>query len=510
MSILHRSIGFTIPLLPNFYPYNVRCGFIYYIHSTHISPIFTSPKNEFIQPLVFLYEQMADSNKNTPPPSFQTPVGEIIGWYDGEVIKATGIRYARSKRFQAPVPEPASPTPILANKRTGCPQISVPFIEDLFGEKASPDFVVDESCQYLSITLPAHNPVENLLPVMIWIHGGSYHIGSADLQTSNPKLLVQEQQVIVVSVNYRLGLFGFLGGYDHRPANLGLLDIREAIRWVKKNIQAFGGNPENLTLVGQSAGGDAIAHLMIAEGSEDLFQRVIIQSAPLGITRSRQKMSREFSSNTAHLTQATPVSEILAHSTSQAPSVLKYGLKAGMPMGLQYGFAPLPTEDKSDQAWAKVATQYQVLIGSTQDETSMFTQISPRLKKLARLSFFKTMFIRPLIRYTTRKIYAQAAHRFATNHAKAGGTAYVYKIHWGSKKLRLGAAHCIDLALLFGGEVWEKSNLVKNMEADELLQHGRELRAIWAQFARHGTMPAAENIDPHLLTYEKINPSAVS
>jgi para-nitrobenzyl esterase len=452
---------------------------------------------------------MADSNKHIPPPVFYAPAGAITGWYHGEVIKATGIRYARSQRFEPPVAEPPSPTPIMANKRTGCPQISVSFIEDLFGEKASPDFVVDESSQYLSITLPAANPIQHLLPVMVWIHGGSYHIGSADLQTSDPTLLVQEQQVIVVSVNYRLGLFGFLGGYDHRPANLGLLDIREAIRWVKQNIQAFGGDPENLTLVGQSAGGDAIANLMIAEGTADLFQRVIIQSAPMGITRLRQKMSKEFSSNTTHLNQFTPVHEVLANSTAQAPSVLKHGLKAGMPLGLQYGFYPLPTEEDMDEAWARVATQYQVLIGSTRDETSLFTQVSPGFKKLAGLRLIKTLAINPLVRYTTRKIYSRAAQRFAANHAKAGGVAYVYKIHWGSKKLRLGATHCIDLALLFGGDIWQKSNLVKNMGADELLQHGRELRAIWAQFARTGTLPAPEHIDPSLLTYQKINHSAI-
>jgi para-nitrobenzyl esterase len=447
---------------------------------------------------------MDHPDKNINPPSFHAPAGTIIGWYDGEVIRATGIRYARSKRFEVPVPEPPANEPILANKRTGCPQVSVAFLEKLFGERASPDIVVDESSQYLSITLPANNTNPSPLPVMVWIHGGSYHIGSCDLYTFDPKLLVQEQQVIVVSINYRLGLFGFLGGYDHRPANLGLLDIREGLRWIRKNIHAFGGDPDCITLVGQSAGGDAAANLMIAEGTEGLFKRVIIQSAPFGITRSRQKMSQEFSSKTSGITHETPVDEVLSSSLSKAPSLLKYGLKAGMPLGLQYGHAPLPPEDEIDQAWTRMATQYDVLIGSTDDETALFTEVSPILQRLAKFPLTKTLLVNPIVRYTTRKIYGRAAQRFAFSYAKAGGNAFVYKIHWGSKTLRLGSAHCIDLVLLFGGEIWQKALLIQNMPKDDVVKHGKQLRAMWAQFAKTGSLPPQESIDPELLTFQKM------
>lgn len=85
-----------------------------------------------------------------------------------------------------------------------------------------------------------------------------------------------------------------LGGYDERPANLGLFDIIEALKWIRTNISAFGGNPENITLLGQSSGGDAVTHLMIAEGVEGLFKRAIIQSAPLGLREKRQKCQKSF------------------------------------------------------------------------------------------------------------------------------------------------------------------------------------------------------------------------
>ncbi len=94
-------------------------------------------------------------------------------------------------------------------------------------------------------------------PVMVWIHGGSYVFGAGDAAIYDARALVEEQGVIVVSVTYRLGLLGFLGGSGGRAANVGLLDIIEALRWVKANIAAFGGDTDNITLFGQSAGGDA-------------------------------------------------------------------------------------------------------------------------------------------------------------------------------------------------------------------------------------------------------------
>ena len=120
------------------------------------------------------------------------------------------------------------------------------------------------------------------LPVMVWLHGGSYTSGSGDLAIFDPAVLVAETRVIVVSVTYRLGLFGYLSTSTGRPANLGLLDQIEAFRWVQRNIASFGGDPGRVTAFGQSAGGDAVAHLMATPDAASLFQRAIIQSAPAG------------------------------------------------------------------------------------------------------------------------------------------------------------------------------------------------------------------------------------
>ncbi|MBK0296488.1 carboxylesterase family protein, partial [Bacillus sp. S34] len=88
-----------------------------------------------------------------------------------------------------------------------------------------------------------------------------------------------------------VGALGFLGDGERMPANLGLLDLVESLRWVRTNIAAFGGDPDLVTVFGQSAGGDAAAHLMISEGTAGLFRRAIIQSAPLGLSRGRARMN---------------------------------------------------------------------------------------------------------------------------------------------------------------------------------------------------------------------------
>jgi para-nitrobenzyl esterase len=118
----------------------------------------------------------------------------------------------------------------------------VPFLDDVLGTRYG-ELPGSEDCQNLSITVPADLAPGELLPVMVWIHGGSYTTGSGDLAIFDPAVLVAETRVVVVSVTYRLGLFGFLATHSGRPGNLGLLDQLEAFRWVQRNVAAFGGDP---------------------------------------------------------------------------------------------------------------------------------------------------------------------------------------------------------------------------------------------------------------------------
>ncbi|MFD2035522.1 carboxylesterase family protein, partial [Belliella marina] len=209
------------------------------------------------------------------------------------------------------------------------------------------------------ITLPKGTTAKDGLPVMVWIHGGSYTSGAGDADVFDVKSLVEEQQVIVVNITYRLGLFGFLGGYLDRPANLGLLDMVAALRWIKTNIRSFGGNIDNITLFGQSAGADAIAHLMIAKDVDGLFHRVIIQSAPFGIGRNREKMTQAMKVHAAEIPDGISAGKVLEYQSKVSNAASKFGLKGAMPFALQYGHDPLPKEADIDEAWSRVATKYE-------------------------------------------------------------------------------------------------------------------------------------------------------
>lgn len=115
---------------------------------------------------------------------------------------------------------------------------------------------------------------------MVWIHGGGFVNGSSSTIFYGPDFLV-EKDVILVSINYRLGIFGFLSLNDPKvgiPGNAGLKDQTMALKWIKANIEHFGGDPKNITIAGESAGGASIHYHLISELSKGLFQKAIVQS----------------------------------------------------------------------------------------------------------------------------------------------------------------------------------------------------------------------------------------
>jgi para-nitrobenzyl esterase len=141
-----------------------------------------------------------------------------------------------------------------------------------------------EDCLGLNVWTPARSPQEKL-PVMVWIHGGGFIIGASSQSVYDGEPLAS-QGVVLVTLNYRLGIFGFLahpGLSKESPrgvsGNYGMLDMIAGLEWVKRNIGAFGGDPQNVTIFGESAGGTAVCLLMVAPQAKGLFQRVISESA---------------------------------------------------------------------------------------------------------------------------------------------------------------------------------------------------------------------------------------
>ncbi len=435
--------------------------------------------------------------------TFTPPCGPVLGWADGDVVRATGIPYAVADRFTAPAAAPDWQEPFPATEPApACAQVRSPFLEEVLGG-AMDGLPQDEHCQRLSVTLPRDLTPGEQLPVMVWIHGGSYTTGAGDAPIMDPARLVAEQRVVVVNVTYRLGLFGYLGTGHHRPANLGLLDQIEAFRWVGRNIAAFGGDPDQVTAFGQSAGADAVAHLMATPEAPALFRRAILQSPPLGISRGRQKMNAAMAAAAEVVTAATPVEEVVALQAEVAAHAASFGLMGAMAFGTQYGHHPLPAEEEVDAAWDKVAPHIDVLIGHTTEEARFFLPTRPALLRWVRLPLLGPLVRRAVVGWVTAEVYSRAIRRFARRHVRAGGTAHTYRLSWAAPGNPYGAAHTIDLPLLFGHErTWAHTGLVAGATWEEIEAHGRQVRRLWAGFARGEPLGDAGRV-PGALSYRR-------
>jgi para-nitrobenzyl esterase len=434
-----------------------------------------------------------------PTRTFTAPVGRIVGHHDGAVVRALGIPYARSERFARPEPVPPSAEDFVADTPAPVPpQPSTPVLEELIHPIEAE---VSEQCQALSVTVPADVRDDERLPVMVWIHGGSYVVGGGDIPIHDPRALVEEQRVVVVAVTYRLGVLGFLGDGERVPANLGLLDIVEALRWVHENIRAFGGDPECVTLFGQSAGGDAIAHLMAADGTAGLFRRAIVQSAPLGLSRRRARMNRAMVRAVGTVGPDAGLDEVLALQAAAERVALPYGLRGGMPFGTQYGHAPLPAERHLDAAWRRAAPHVEVMIGSASDEAALYIPMVPGLAALCRTRTGRALVRWLLVRPLTAVIYGRDARAFAARHRAAGGRAVVYRLHRGVTVRPTGAVHMSDVPLLLGDrQAWAGSRFVPERDWVAVERRGPGMRAVWAEFARTGRVTVA---DDETLTFDR-------
>lgn len=190
-----------------------------------------------------------------------------------------GIPYAtppvNDLRFKAPLP-PRKWNSILQAFVEG-PACWKPFATTFFKQYLS------EDCLTLNVYTPYHvfKKNDSLLPVMVWIHGGGFSSGSSSSKKYGPDFLVSEG-IVLVTINYRLGIFGFLNeGIPDAPGNVGLKDQLMALRWVKKEIHRFGGNPDMVTISGQSAGGASVHFHLLSPLSKGLFHRAIIQSGTI-------------------------------------------------------------------------------------------------------------------------------------------------------------------------------------------------------------------------------------
>lgn len=216
-------------------------------------------------------------------PVADTPDGLLRGCRQDGAYIFRGIKYADAKRFHMPVP-------VKAWKGIKNALVYGPVCPEI--ETVQPDdnytvphvfYPQHEDCQYLNIWTPSLDKKAKL-PILVWLHGGGFATGSGiEHFAYNGKALCEFGNIVVVTLNHRLNVLGYLDlsayGKEYRySGNAGTADIVEALRWIRSNIQAFGGDPDNVTIFGQSGGGGKVAALLQTPSADGLFHRAVIQS----------------------------------------------------------------------------------------------------------------------------------------------------------------------------------------------------------------------------------------
>ena len=221
----------------------------------------------------------------------KTAEGLLKGYYLDGIYTFHGIDYAYADRWQAPrAPESWEGIKDATNYGYICPTMGEPAPS---GEILIPHrfWPANEHCQNLNLWTPSLDP-EAKKPVMVWFHGGGYANGSSIEQVAyEGDALAEYGDVVVITVNHRLNILGFLdmssfGEKYANSVNAGMADLVECLRWVKRNVQVFGGDPENVTIFGQSGGGGKVETLLQTPCAEGLFQKGIVMS---GLFRGEKK-----------------------------------------------------------------------------------------------------------------------------------------------------------------------------------------------------------------------------
>lgn len=277
-------------------------------------------------------------------PVVNAPAGELQGRSKGKLNVFKGIPYALppvgSRRWRPPAPMPRwRGIRQAAEFGPACPQPRLPS-SSVYAEKPMP---MSEDCLTLNIWAP-HNAHD--APVFFWIHGGAFVVGSSREPVYNGARLAH-RGIVVVTINYRLGVLGWLALPElsrESPlgisGNYGLLDQIEALRWVRRNIRAFGGNPSNVTIAGESSGALSVMYLMVAPPARGLFSRAVAESAYMISTPDLRK--RRYGSPSAE------ESGLRLEAALHAPNLTALRAMSAMKLAVEAplaGYAPWGTID---------------------------------------------------------------------------------------------------------------------------------------------------------------------
>ena len=447
--------------------------------------------------------------------------GTFVGTEEHGVASWLGIPYAKppvgARRFKAPEYVDASER-IFEAKYYG---------KGAFGSLGYPDCIqklMSEDCLYLNIWLNADDKTAKK-PVMVWIHGGAYVVGSGSEASYSGANLVQEHSdIIFVNINYRLNMYGFMdfssvsGGENFKtaPCN-GLLDQAMALRWVHENIAAFGGDPDNVTIFGQSAGGGSVSILPVMKEANRYFQKVIAQSGsttlafPVGC-ESAQGKTRAL----LEYTGCKTMDEIMALSEEELQKAYleAVGQFTSCPY---YGTEVLP-EAPIELYKKGYAKHISIMAGSTADEARLFMGEGAMLS-MEEQKLFATRAVGDAaccLKGEDRKYYEEFWRVCRTQEPGLVETEFINELmfrvpmlqqldvqsafnktfcyYWSypGSNPEIGAAHSVELMFVFDMRGFGTSSAFNGTNnSDEIFT---AVMQMWTNFARYGN-PSTDKVE---------------
>jgi para-nitrobenzyl esterase len=381
--------------------------------------------------------------------------------FNEKVDEFLGIRFAHAERFHAPI-DIEKYSEVVKAKSFGPQSPQVPgFMEEILNTKQLP---TSEDCLYLNIWKPS--VVKAPLPVLFWIHGGAYTNGTAATSWYHGANLVQLGEVIVVSVNYRLGPFGFIG-----ENNLGLLDQMSALRWVKRNIESFGGDPDNVTIFGESAGGSSVVALTASPLTKGLITKAWAMSPSLLQLRSRAEADEAMNAffEVAHVDSLnglkTLTTQQIVDATAQMFLNVENYISTFSPTR---GGSGLP-EDVYD---ASAKSDLPLIVGTNRDENRLWAVLNPQpLDEAGATEYFEKAFAdsatgawttygqlsqnpspaQMVAAMQTDQHFRVPAWQLCDTRSKIGAETWMYWFTWPTPIFDgvLGCCHALDLPFMF-------------------------------------------------------------
>jgi len=418
----------------------------------------------------------------------RTAGGALRGQVEDGLVVFRGVRYATAERFGLPRPVPAWSGERDATANGPIAPQRPARLEQVMGTPEQ--HAQGEDCLNLTITTPAADDLAR--PVLVWFHGGAWLSGAGSLKWYGGHRLAREGDVVIVSVSYRLGALGYLRSPGISEGNLGLADQLAALRWVRENIATFGGDPDLVTVAGQSAGAHSVRCLLGMPDAAGLFRRAIVQSAPgrcLSSPAAAERSGKRFLTRLGADPRTASVEAILDAQTEAAGRI---GLNSTPLFTPVTGAGPLPDETHWAACLAGRAAGLEVIIGTTQREMSAFYTTNPALNRLRRIPALGPATADAVERAVSTIAFGQPARQLATRLSKAGARVWTYRFDYAAPGSPFGATHCIDLPFVFGADAdWATAPMLAGGDPRDIVALGRRVRTAWHGFVRTGT-PATD------------------